>query len=79
MKLLIVRYERERAHHDPEQAAGFRQAAEKIAGVPGLVMTPSDDQRSRRGYASNSRAPPRHPACADPCSGEHEPRESQAS
>ena len=37
MKLIIVRYGRERAHDDPEQAAGFRQAAEKIAGVPGLV------------------------------------------
>jgi len=38
MKLLIVRYGRERAHDDPEQAAGFsRQAAASIAGVPGLV------------------------------------------
>lgn len=37
MKLIIVRYGRERAHDDPEQAAGFRQAAEKIAGVPGLI------------------------------------------
>ena len=37
MKLLIVRYGRGRGHDDPEQAAGFRQAAEKIAGVPGLV------------------------------------------
>lgn len=49
MKLLIVRYERERAHHDPEQAAGFRQAAEKIAGVPGLVWKLwgyDDDQRA---------------------------------
>ena len=36
MKLIIVRYGRERAHDDPEQAAGFRPA-EKIAGVPGLV------------------------------------------
>jgi Putative mono-oxygenase ydhR len=48
MKLLIVRYGHERAHHDPEQAAGFRQAAEKIAGVPGLVWKLwgyDDDQR----------------------------------
>jgi hypothetical protein len=37
MKLLIVRYGRERGHDDAEQAAGMRQAAEKIAGVPGLV------------------------------------------
>ena len=37
MKLLIVRYGRERAHDDPEQAAGFRRAAANIAGVPGLV------------------------------------------
>jgi hypothetical protein len=37
MKLLVVRYGRERGHDDPEQAAGFRQDAEKIAGVPGLV------------------------------------------
>lgn len=37
MKLLVARYGRERGHDDPEQAAGFRQAAEKIAGVPGLV------------------------------------------
>ena len=48
MRLLIVRYGRERAHDDPEQAAGFRQAAENIAGVPGLVWKLwgyDDDQR----------------------------------
>ena len=37
MKLLIVRYTRQRGHDDPEQAASFRQDAEHIAGVPGLV------------------------------------------
>ena len=37
MKILIVGYGRERGHDDPEQAAAFRQDAEKIAGVPGLV------------------------------------------
>src|SRR5437764_8502927 len=37
MKLLVVRYSRERDHDDPEQAAGFAQAAEKIAAVPGVV------------------------------------------
>jgi hypothetical protein len=37
MKLLIVRYGRERGHDDPEQAASFRHAAEKIASVPGPV------------------------------------------
>lgn len=37
MKLLVVHYGRERSHDDAEQAAGFRQAAEKIAGVPGLI------------------------------------------
>ena len=48
MKLLIVRYGRERGHDDPEQAAGFRQAAEKISEVPGLVWKLwgyDDDQR----------------------------------
>jgi Putative mono-oxygenase ydhR len=48
MKLLIVHYGRERAHDDPEQAEGFKQAAEKIAGVPGLVWKLwgyDDDQR----------------------------------
>ena len=47
-KLLIVRYGRERCHDDPEQAPGFRQAAEKIGGVPGLVWKLwgyDDDQR----------------------------------
>jgi Putative mono-oxygenase ydhR len=37
MKLLIVRYGRERGHDDTEEAAAMRQAAEKIAGLPGLV------------------------------------------
>jgi hypothetical protein len=48
MKLLIVHYGRERAHDDPEQAVGFKQAAERIAGVPGLVWklwSYDDDQR----------------------------------
>jgi hypothetical protein len=37
MKLLIVRHGRELGRNDPDQAAVLRQAAEKIAGVPGLV------------------------------------------
>jgi hypothetical protein len=48
MKLLVVRYGRERGHDDPDQAAGFRQDAEKIAGVPGLVWklwAYDDDER----------------------------------
>jgi hypothetical protein len=45
-----VRYGRERGHDDPEQAAGFRQAAEKIAGVPGLVW-------KLWGYANDRRVP----------------------
>jgi len=48
MTLLVVRYGRERGHDDPEQAAGFRQAAEKISGVPGLVWklwAYDDDER----------------------------------
>jgi hypothetical protein len=37
MKLLVVRYTRQRGKDDPEQARGFLAAAEKIAGLPGLV------------------------------------------
>jgi heme-degrading monooxygenase HmoA len=37
MKLLVVNYGRQRGHDDPEQAREFAAAAEKIAGVPGLV------------------------------------------
>jgi len=37
MKLLVVRYGRELGKDDPEQARGFLAAAEKIAGLPGLV------------------------------------------
>jgi len=37
MKLLLVRYGRQRGHDDPDQARSFHQAAEKIAGLPGLV------------------------------------------
>jgi hypothetical protein len=47
MKLLLVQYGRERGHDDPEQAAGLLQAAEQIAGVPGLVwkLWTYDDDR----------------------------------
>jgi Putative mono-oxygenase ydhR len=37
MKLLTVRYARERGHDDPDQAAALLQAAERISGLPGLV------------------------------------------
>jgi hypothetical protein len=37
MKLLVVRYGRQLGKDDPEQARGFLEAAEKIAGLPGLV------------------------------------------
>ncbi|HTQ67531.1 MAG TPA: YdhR family protein [Solirubrobacteraceae bacterium] len=37
MKLLVVRYGRERGRDDVEQARGFLAAAEKIAGLPGLL------------------------------------------
>ena len=37
MKLLVVRYGRQRGRDDAEQARGFLAAAEKIAGLPGLV------------------------------------------
>ena len=37
MKLLVVRYGRELGRDDPEQARGFLAAAEKIAGLPGLL------------------------------------------
>jgi hypothetical protein len=37
MKLLLVRYGRERGRDDPDQARSFHAAAEKIAGLPGLV------------------------------------------
>jgi hypothetical protein len=37
MKLLLVRYGRQRGHDDPDQARSFHHAAEKIAGLPGLV------------------------------------------
>jgi hypothetical protein len=37
MKLLVVRYGRQLGKDDPDQARGFLAAAEKIAGLPGLV------------------------------------------
>lgn len=37
MKLLVVSYGRELGNDDPEQLRGFLAAAEKIAGLPGLV------------------------------------------
>jgi Putative mono-oxygenase ydhR len=37
MKLLVVRYSRQLGKDDPDQARGFLAAAEKIAGLPGLV------------------------------------------
>jgi hypothetical protein len=37
MKLLTVRYARERGQDDPDQAARLLQAAERISGLPGLV------------------------------------------
>jgi hypothetical protein len=48
MKVLLVQYGRELGHDDAEQAAGLKQAAEQIAGVPGLVWklwSYDDDQR----------------------------------
>ena len=64
MTLIVVRYGRERGHDDPEQAAAFRQDAEKIAGVPGLVWKVwayDDDQHVAMGIylfesASSARA-----------------------
>jgi hypothetical protein len=37
MKLLVVRYGRQRGHDDLEQARAFLAAAEKIALLPGLL------------------------------------------
>lgn len=37
MKLLVVRYGRELGNNDPHQAREFLAAAEKIAGLPGLL------------------------------------------
>lgn len=37
MKLLVVRYGRQLGKDDPEQARGMLTAAEKIAGLPGLI------------------------------------------
>jgi hypothetical protein len=37
IKLLLVRYGHERGHDDRDQARSFHGAAEKIAGLPGLV------------------------------------------
>lgn len=37
MKLLVVRYRRRLGSDDTEQASAFLAAAEKIAGLPGLV------------------------------------------
>jgi len=37
MKLLVVRYSRQRGRDDPDQTRGLLAAAEKIAGLPGLV------------------------------------------
>jgi hypothetical protein len=36
MKVLVVRYTRQRPKDDPEQARGLLAAAEKLAGLPGL-------------------------------------------
>jgi Putative mono-oxygenase ydhR len=37
MKLLVVRYGRQRGNDDAEQARAFLAAAEKISGLPGLL------------------------------------------
>jgi hypothetical protein len=37
MKLLVVRYGRQLGKDDPDQSRGFLAAAEKIAGLPGLL------------------------------------------
>jgi hypothetical protein len=37
MKLLVVRYRRERGQDDPDQAAHMHQSAERISGLPGLA------------------------------------------
>jgi hypothetical protein len=37
MKLLVVRYRRQLGSEDPDQARAFLGAAEKIAGLPGLI------------------------------------------
>ena len=37
MKLLVVRYGREIGSEDPAQSSAFLAAAEKIAGIPGLI------------------------------------------
>ncbi len=37
MKLLVVRYGRQPGEDDPDQAREFLAAAEKIAGLPGLL------------------------------------------
>jgi Putative mono-oxygenase ydhR len=37
MKLLVVRYGRQLGKDDPDQAREFLAAAEKIAGLPGLL------------------------------------------
>jgi hypothetical protein len=49
MKLLVVRYTRELGKDDPEQARAFLGAAEKIAGLPGLVwkLWAYDDSEQR--------------------------------
>jgi len=48
MKLLVVRYGRQRGHENPDQAREFSASAEKIAAVPGLIWklwSYDDDQR----------------------------------
>jgi len=49
MKLLVVRYERERGSDDGEQAARLLAGAEKIAALPGLIwkLWSYDDEAHR--------------------------------
>jgi len=49
MKLLLVRYGRQLGSDDPEQAGAFLTAAEKIAGLPGLIwkLWSFDDSQHR--------------------------------
>ena len=49
MKLLVVRYDRERGSDDAEQEARFLDGAQRIAGLPGLVWKLwSHDDGARR-------------------------------
>src|SRR5947199_5429533 len=52
MKLLVVRYARERGQGDTQQAENLLQAAPSIAGLPGLVWkiwTYNDAERAAGG------------------------------